>query len=102
MEGSDAPLVGLVDPPRYPPRPRGDTSGRDPRIVLWGRVGAPLALAILRGRGRSETPLRLDASGILSFLTSFLPASLSTIPTNQQRSKSEADAESKVCVLLTF
>ena len=47
MEGSDAPLVGLVDPPRYPPRPRGDTSGRDPRIVLWGRVGAPLALAIL-------------------------------------------------------
>ena len=38
----------------------------------------------------------------LGLLTSFFPASLATLSTNQKRSKSEADAESKVFVLLTF
>jgi len=55
-----------------------------------------------RSRPVRDAPPPRREIGILSFLTSFLPASLSTIPTNQQRSKSEADAESKVCVLLTF
>ena len=57
MEGSDAPLVGLVDPPRYSPRLRGDTSGRDPLIVLWGRVGSAL-LAVVLLRPMAEAPPR--------------------------------------------
>ena len=97
MEGSDAPLVGLVDPPRYSPRLRGDTSGRDPLIVLWGRVGGASRGGTFSPDGRGPFARRE-----IGTFDEFSSRQLVLSSTNQKRSNPRADAESKVCVLLTF
>ena len=59
MEGSDAPLVGLVDPPRYSPRLRGDTPpAATPSSCsgdVWGRLSQwhrPMARPLRETRDR--------------------------------------------------